>query len=66
MRGVPRLAVTRKLPVKGASVSAADIADRTSLCPWNPDMYGVDMTKTGAQEYYDSVFELVAYGLPAG
>jgi len=60
MRGVPRLAVARKLPVKGSSVSAADIADRTSVCPWNPDMYGVDMTKPGAQEYYDSVFELVA------
>ena len=60
MRGVPRLAVTRNLPVKGTSFTAADIADRTSLCPWNPDMYGVDMAKPGAQEYYDSVFELAA------
>ena len=23
-------------------------------------MFGVDMTKPGAQEYYDSVFELIA------
>ena len=60
MRGVPRLAVARKLPVKGTAVSAADIADRASLCPWNPDMYGVDMAKPGAQAYYDSVFELIA------
>jgi alpha-galactosidase len=60
MRGVPRLAVARRLPVKGASVSAADIADRASVCPWNPDMYGVDMSKPGAQAYYDSVFELIA------
>ncbi len=60
MRGVPRLAVERKLPVKGASVTAADIADRASVCPWNPDMYGVDMAKPGAQAYYDSVFELIA------
>ena len=60
MRGVPRLAVARKLPVKGTSVSAADIADRASLCPWNPDMYGVDLGKPGAQAYYDSVFELIA------
>jgi alpha-galactosidase len=60
MRGVPRLAVARRLPVKGTSVSAADIADRTSLCPWNPDMYGVDAGKPGAQAYYDSVFELIA------
>ena len=39
---------------------AADIADTASICPWNPDMYGVDMTKPGAQAYYDSVFELIA------
>jgi len=60
MRGVPRLAVARQLPVKGTSLTAADIADRTSVCPWNPDMYGVDMGKPGAQAYYDSVFELIA------
>jgi hypothetical protein len=60
MRGVPRLAVARKLPVKGASVTAAEIANPASVCPWNPDMYGVDMAKPGAQAYYDSVFELIA------
>jgi alpha-galactosidase len=60
MRGVPRLAVARKLPIKGTSITAAEIADPASVCPWNPDMFGVDMTKPGAQAYYDSVFELVA------
>ena len=60
MRGVPRLAVARKLPVKGTSVTAADIANPASVCPWNPDMFGVDMAKPGAQAYYDSVFELIA------
>lgn len=60
MRGVPRLAVARKLPVRGTALSAADIADTNSICPWNPDMYGVDMRKPGAQAYYDSVFELIA------
>jgi hypothetical protein len=60
MRGVPRLAVAGKLPVKGTSVTAAEIADPASVCPWNPDMFGVDMAKPGAQEYYDSVFELIA------
>lgn len=60
MRGIPRLAVERNLPVKGTGVRAADIADRSSICTWNPDMYGVDMTKAGAQEYYDSVFDLIA------
>jgi alpha-galactosidase len=60
MRGIPRRAVAQNLPVKGTSVSAADIANRNDVCPWNPDMYGVDMSKPGAQAYYDSVFELIA------
>jgi hypothetical protein len=60
MRGIPRLAVERNLPVLGTRYSARDIADTTSICPWNPDMYGVDMTRPGAQAYYDSVFRLYA------
>ena len=60
LRGIPRQAVTRNLPVAGSTVHAADIADKTSVCAWNTDMYGVDMTRPGAQEYYDSVFELLA------
>jgi hypothetical protein len=60
MRGIPRLAVKRNLPVLGTPYRAADIADTSSICPWNPDMYGVDMTKPGAQAYYDSVFALYA------
>ena len=43
MRGIPRLAVERDLPVLGIRYTARDIADTSSVCPWNPDMYGVDM-----------------------
>jgi alpha-galactosidase len=60
MRGIPRLAVEQNLPVLGTGVRAADIADTSSVCSWNPDMYGVDMTKPGAQAYYDSIFALYA------
>jgi len=60
MRGIPRQAVERNLPVKGTRLHARDIADTGSVCPWNTDMYGVDMAKPGAQDYYDSVFELIA------
>ena len=60
MRGIPRQAVEKNLPVLGTNVHAQDIADRSSICPWNPDMFGVDMTKPGAQAYYDSVFALFA------
>jgi hypothetical protein len=60
MRGIPRLAVDRNLPVYGTKLHAQDIANRASTCPWNPDMYGVDTSKPGAQEYYNSVFNLIA------
>lgn len=60
MRGIPRQAWQADLPVKGTTFSARDIADTNSICSWNPDMYGVDMNKPGAQAYYDSVLELVA------
>lgn len=60
MRGIPRQAVERNLPILGTDRHAQDIADKVHTCPWNPDMYGVDMAKPGAQEYYDSVFALFA------
>ena len=60
MRGIPRRAVRANLPVYGSSVRAADIADVHSLCPWNSDMYGVDMNRPGAQAYYDSLLRLYA------
>lgn len=60
MRGIPRQAVRKNLLVLGTNVRAVDIADQTSICKWNKDMYGVDMTKPNAQAYYDSVFKLFA------
>ena len=60
MRGIPRQAVSADLPVYGTNVRAGDIADRHSLCPWNSDMYGVDTSRRGGQEYYDSVLKLYA------
>jgi len=60
LRGIPRQAVKQNTPVKGTTVRAADIADTNSICTWNGDMFGVDMTKLGAQDYYNSVFDLIA------
>ena len=37
-----------------------DIADKTRLCHWNNANYGVDMSKPGAQEYYDSLIKKYA------
>jgi len=60
MRGIPRQAVHADTPIKGTHVTARQIAHINSICPWNTDMYGVDPRKEGAQEYYDSLFELYA------
>ncbi|PXA97007.1 alpha-galactosidase, partial [Nostoc sp. 3335mG] len=60
MRGIPRLAVERDVPILGTNTTARAIADTRNVCTWNPDMYGVDMTRPGAQAYYDSVFRLLA------
>ncbi len=60
MRGVPRQAVHRGAATVTPGVTARDIAHPDSLCPWNTDMYGVDPDAPGAQEYYDSVFALLA------
>lgn len=60
MRGIPRAAAHRHLPVLGSSATAADIADPSSICGWNPDMYGVRKNVEGAQAYYDSIISLYA------
>ena len=60
MRGIPRQAVAQNTAIKGTTARAADVADKNSICPWNSDMYGVDMSKPGAQAYYDSLYEMFA------
>ncbi|HPS25556.1 MAG TPA: alpha-galactosidase, partial [Bacteroidales bacterium] len=60
MRGIPRQAVEKNTPVLGTGVRAADIALINSTCPWNPDMYGVDATKSEGRAYYRSIIEMYA------
>jgi alpha-galactosidase len=60
MRGIPRRALAANLPVWGTNLHAADISDKNSTCRWNTDMYGVDMSKPGAQAYYASIVKMYA------
>ena len=60
MRGIPRMAAHEHLPVLGTDASANEIADPSSICGWNPDMYGIRKGVPGAQEYYDSIIGLYA------
>ncbi len=61
MRGIPKVAVQKKLPVKGTDGITADmIANNDSTCTWLRDNMKVDWRKPGAQEYYNSIFDLYA------
>ena len=59
MRGIPRIAAHRRLPILGRSETADEIALPGSICRWNPDMYGVADCPAG-QAYYDSLLALYA------
>lgn len=60
LRGIPRQAVHANMPLLNTARRAREIAHPSSFCPWNTDMYGIDASKEGAQEYYDSLFQLYA------
>lgn len=60
LRGIPRQAVRNNTKILNTRHTAAEIADIGSVCAWNGDMCGVDMTRDGAQAYYDSLFALYA------
>lgn len=59
MRGIPRIAAHHHNPVWNCELPASEVAIASSVCPWNPDMYGVKDTPAG-QAYYDSLAQLYA------
>lgn len=60
MRGIPREAYYNNLPIKGTKYKAKDIGEPWDTCNWQNNFFGVDASKPGAQEYYNSLFELYA------
>lgn len=61
MRGIPKVAVEKKLPILGANGITADmIYSDTLQCEWLRDNYTVVASQPGAQEYYNSIFKLYA------
>ncbi|HKW64461.1 MAG TPA: glycoside hydrolase family 27 protein [Candidatus Acidoferrum sp.] len=60
LRGIPKEAVSKNLPIAGTSFHAADAANTSDTCPWNPFNYGLDTSKPAAQAYYDSIIQLYA------
>jgi alpha-galactosidase len=59
LRGIPKEAVQQNLPIAGSSFHAADAADTSGTCPWNPDNYDLS-SKPAGQAYYDSIAQLYA------
>ena len=60
LRGIPKEAVQKNLPIAGTSFHAADAANTLDTCPWNPFNYGLDASKPAAQAYYDSIVQQYA------
>jgi hypothetical protein len=62
MRGIPRKAYELNLPIKGTSYTARDIAntDPKENCSWCQYCYAVDMSKPGAQDWYDGLIQHIA------
>lgn len=59
MRGIPRAAAHSHSRILDCGLTADRVADPSSICRWNPDMYGVRDCPEG-QAYYDSVIALYA------
>ena len=59
MRGIPRAAAEKHLPIYNSSFMANEAADPSSICIWNPDMYGIRDNEAG-QAYYDSIISMYA------
>ncbi|HSE21733.1 MAG TPA: glycoside hydrolase family 27 protein [Pyrinomonadaceae bacterium] len=60
IRGIPREAVEKNLPIANSQFHASEAAAKTDLCPWNAYNYGLKPDHPAAQAYYDSVARLYA------
>ena len=61
-RGITEAAINANTPVYGTNgtVHAKDIVDYHYQCPWAHNLYGLNMSKYGAQQYYDSLYAMYA------
>jgi alpha-galactosidase len=61
LRGIPKVAVENKLPVKGTDgITADQIYTTENQCKWLRDNYTIVADRPGAQAYYNSIFDLYA------
>ena len=60
MRGIPRMAAHRRLPIANSTYFCHQAANPNSICSWNPDMYGLRSDTPEAVAYERSIFQLYA------
>jgi alpha-galactosidase len=60
LRGIPKEAVRKNLPIAGTSYHAKAAADVSDSCPWNTYNYGLKAGSPAAQAYYNSIAKLYA------
>ena len=60
LRGIPKEAVFKNMPIAGTSFRARAAADLSDSCPWNTYNYGLKPGAPAAQAYYDSIAKLYA------
>ena len=58
--GIPVNAVDKNVTIKGTQVKANSIIQTERGGYWHEAYKGIDLTKPGGQEYYNSIFELYA------
>ncbi len=54
VRGIPRASTQRNLLIESSSFHAAEAADTTDTCPWDPTNFGVKDNAAG-QAWYDAL-----------
>lgn len=63
VRGIPRASVKANLPIEGSAFHAADAADTSDACPWDPTNWGVKPDAAG-QAWYDALLhQYAAWGV---
>jgi alpha-galactosidase len=63
VRGIPRASVERNTPIANSAFHAADAADTTDACPWDPTNWGIKNNAAG-QAWYDSLLaQYAAWGV---
>jgi len=60
LRGIPKSAVEKNLPIADSNFHASDAADTSDVCPWAKDNYGMNTASPAAAAYYDSIAKLYA------